>query len=86
MDSEEDTLSENQELTFEMAHEQLGEVVKKLEEGELPLAESVALFEEGMRLERFCEQRLDQAVFKINELTRREGEGAAIEPFEAEDH
>ena len=76
-------MSENQELTFEKAYEQLGEIVKKLEEGELPLDESMALFEEGMRLERLCEQRLDQAELKINELTGREGEAVTIEPFEA---
>lgn len=78
-------MSENQELIFEKAYEQLGEIVKKLEEGELPLDESMALFEEGMRLERLCEQRLDQAELKISELIRREGGAVDIEPFEAEE-
>ena len=78
-------MSENQELIFEKAYEQLGEIVKKLEEGELPLDESMALFEEGMRLERLCEQRLDQAELKISELISREGGAVGIEPFEAEE-
>lgn len=78
-------MSEKQELIFEKAYEQLGEIVKKLEEGELPLDESMALFEEGMRLERLCEQRLDQAELKISELISREGGAVGIEPFEAEE-
>ena len=45
----------------------------------------MALFEEGMRLERLCEQRLDQAELKISELIRREGGAVDIEPFEAEE-
>jgi len=78
-------LSENQEQTFEKAYEQLQEIVEKLEEGELPLDKSMALFEEGVRLEQFCEQQLDQAELKISELIRREGEAVDIEPFEAEE-
>jgi len=78
-------LSENQELIFEKAYEQLMEIVKKLEEGELSLDESMALFEEGMRLERLCERRLDQAELKISELITREGGAVGIEPFEAEE-
>ena len=77
-------MSENQELIFEKAYEQLMEIVKKLEEGELSLDESMALFEEGMRLERLCERRLDQAELKISELITREGGAVGIEPFEAE--
>ena len=75
-------MSENQELIFEKAYEQLMEIVKKLEEGELSLDESMALFEEGMRLERLCEQQLDQAELKISELITREGGAVGIEPFE----
>ena len=83
--SEENALSEKQDFVFEKAYEQLGEIVKKLEEGELPLDESMALFEEGMKLERLCEQKLDQAELKISELIMREGGSVDIEPFEAEE-
>ena len=78
-------MSENQEPIFEKAYEQLGEIVKKLEEGELPLDKSLALFDEGMRLERLCEQRLDQAELRISELITREGGTVGLEPFEAEE-
>ena len=64
-------MSENQELTFEEAFGRLGAIVKKLEEGELSLDESMVLFEEGIGLERLCEQRLNQAELKINGFSRR---------------
>ena len=78
-------MSESQELTFEEAFGRLGEIVKKLEEGELSLDESMALFEEGIGLERLCEQRLNQAELRIKELTSREGEAGNVEPVEAEE-
>ena len=78
-------MSESQELTFEEAFGRLGEIVKKLEEGELSLDESMTLFEEGIGLERLCEQRLNLAELRIKELTSREGEAGDVEPFEAEE-
>jgi len=48
-------------LTFEQALAGLTELVEKLESGELPLEESVAAFEQGVKLSRRCESLLDQA-------------------------
>jgi len=76
-------LSVNDDLTFEQAYEQLEKIVEKLEAGELSLDESMALFEEGIKLERLCGERLDGAELRINELTGREGESAGVKPFEA---
>lgn len=48
-------------LSFEQALAGLTELVEKLESGELPLEESVAAFEQGVKLSRRCEALLDQA-------------------------
>ncbi|MDQ6983038.1 MAG: exodeoxyribonuclease VII small subunit [Mariprofundus sp.] len=48
-------------LTFEQALAGLTELVEKLESGELPLEESVAAFEQGVKLSRRCESMLDKA-------------------------
>ena len=78
-------MSENDELTFEQAYEQLEKIVEKLEAGELSLDESMALFEEGIKLERLCGEKLDGAELRINELTSREGGVTGVKPFEAEE-
>ena len=49
------------EFSFEQALSQLTGLVEKLESGELPLEESVAAFEQGVKLSRRCESLLDEA-------------------------
>jgi len=77
-------LENTKDLTFEQAFEQLGEVVQQLESGELPLEQSLALFERGMALARLCEGRLDDAEQKVQKLVGSEAEGPVLAPF-AED-
>jgi len=77
-------LSENEELTFEQAFEQLQDIVRKLEEGDLPLNESMALFEKGIELERLCEQQLKEAEMRVRELMYQEGATGDTQPFEAQ--
>jgi exodeoxyribonuclease VII small subunit len=55
-------------LTFEAAFKELEECVAKLESGELPLEESLALYERGQALAAYCGKMLDQAELKIEEL------------------
>jgi len=55
-------------LSFEQALAGLTELVEKLESGELPLEESVAAFEQGVKLSRRCEQLLDQADQRLQVL------------------
>jgi exodeoxyribonuclease VII small subunit len=55
-------------LSFEEAYKQLQELVKKMESGALPLADSVAAYETGMKLKSYCEQMLKEAELKIEEL------------------
>ena len=57
--------------SFEAAFQRLEEVVAALEKGGLNLEQSLALFEEGMKLARHCGQRLDAAELRMNELQRQ---------------
>ncbi|HHY46458.1 MAG TPA: exodeoxyribonuclease VII small subunit [Firmicutes bacterium] len=64
---------------FEEALSRLEEIVTALEGGELTLDESLALFEEGMRLLRVCTKRLDEAESRVSMLLRGEdGEIQAV--------
>ena len=56
---------------FEAAIAELESVVKKLEEGDLPLEQSLALYERGVQLSRFCHTRLEEAERRIEVLTER---------------
>jgi exodeoxyribonuclease VII small subunit len=60
---------------FEEQLTALETVVEKLERGELSLDESVALFEEGVRLSTACKKDLDAAEGRIQALTVVEGDG-----------
>lgn len=70
---------------FEKSFQQLESIVKRLENEELPLDESLQLFEEGIRLSRFCHQRLEEVEKKI-ELILADAKGEPrTEPFESPD-
>ena len=56
---------------FEGAIAELEGIVKKLEEGDLPLEQSLALYERGVQLSRFCHARLAEAERRIEILTDR---------------
>lgn len=60
------------EISFEQALSQLTGLVEKLETGELPLEESVAAFEQGVKLSRRCEALLDQAEQRLQVLNNSE--------------
>lgn len=65
-------------LTFEQAIARLGEIVDGLEEGEQPLEESIALFEEGMSLAKSSQEILDRAERRIEELLGVDSQGKPI--------
>ncbi|MCB2228963.1 MAG: exodeoxyribonuclease VII small subunit [Desulfarculaceae bacterium] len=74
-----------QEPGFEKSLERLEEIVDQLEEGELELEQSLALFEEGVKLAQTCNQRLDEAEKKVA-LLLKNSEGALSEaPFEPDE-
>ena len=56
--------------TFEAALKKLEEIVQRLEKGELPLEESLRLYEEGIRLSRYCHGKLEEAEGKIEMLVK----------------
>jgi len=58
---------------FEAAITELETIVKKLEEGDLPLETSLQLFERGVQLSRFCHAQLEQAERRIEILNERGG-------------
>jgi len=55
-------------LSFEAALGQLQDLVKKMESGALPLSDSVAAYEQGMKLKAYLEQMLKEAELKIEKL------------------
>lgn len=55
-------------LTFEAAMEQLERIIAGMESGRLPLEASIASFEQGISLVRFCRAKLDAYTEKINNL------------------
>ena len=59
------------EKTFEKSLEELEMIVMKLEDGDLPLEQSLALYERGVQLSRFCHARLEEAERRIEILNER---------------
>ena len=63
-------MTETRPPTFEQALQQLEQIVQKLEKGELPLEDSLSLYEEGIRLSRLCHGKLEEAEGKIAMLLK----------------
>ncbi len=56
------------DLTFEQAFAELEESVRALERGDLPLEESLALYERGQGLAAYCARLLDEAELKVQQI------------------
>lgn len=67
---------------FESTLEELEGIVTKLEAGDLPLEQSLELFERGVQLSRQCQKRLDEAERKVEILVKGEDGKATPLPFE----
>jgi len=63
-----DEIADIDKLTFEQALAELTRLVEKLESGKLPLEESIAAFEAGVKLSRRCEELLDEAEQRLQVL------------------
>lgn len=61
-------------MRFEEALKRLGEIVGKLESGDAPLDESLAMFEEGTALVRLCNEQLEKAEKQVKLLTGNDEE------------
>ena len=72
-------------LSFEESMQRLEIIVQRLERGDVPLEESLALFEEGSGLIAQCSKLLDSAEQKVIKL-KKGSDGAPVElPFDAEE-
>ncbi len=70
------------EKKFEAALARLEEIVKELETGELPLEQSLKLFEEGIKLSRICNKRLEEAERRVEILMKDKAGNISAQPFE----
>ncbi|HVW91814.1 MAG TPA: exodeoxyribonuclease VII small subunit [Devosia sp.] len=71
------------EMSFEAALAELERIVAKLESGQAPLAESIAIYERGEALKAHCESLLKSAEARIEKITlAREGKPTGTEPLD----
>ncbi|MGC4089876.1 MAG: exodeoxyribonuclease VII small subunit [Polyangiaceae bacterium] len=68
----------NPDDSFEASLERLSAIVERLEGGELPLEESLRLFEEGVKLARSAQARLDSAEKRVEELLSLGADGMPV--------
>ena len=72
-------------LPFERAIEELETIVKRLEDGKVPLEESVTIYERGEALKRRCEDLLRQAEARVEKITLdAQGKPTGTEPLDVE--
>jgi exodeoxyribonuclease VII small subunit len=69
-------------MDFEKKLNRLEEIVAKMEGGDIPLEDSLKLFEEGVKLSRTCQTELDEAEQKVELLLGQDSQGqAVVQPF-----
>ena len=72
------------QMSFEEALRALEDVVRRLETGDVPLEESISLYERGEQLRRHCQARLDAAQARIEKIVAGpDGKAAGAVPFDA---
>jgi exodeoxyribonuclease VII small subunit len=72
-------------LSFERAIEELETIVKRLEDGKVPLEESVTIYERGEALKRRCEELLRQAEARVDKITTdANGQVTGTEPLDVQ--
>jgi exodeoxyribonuclease VII small subunit len=72
--------------TFEMAMKQLEQIVQDLETGDMPLEKAIKKFEEGIKISKYCSEKLDESEKRITLLMRdSDGKNASEIPFVTED-
>lgn len=59
-----------QKHSFEESLKRLEEIVSQLEQGEVPLEESIKMYEEGLALSKSCIEKLTQAELRLKKLTK----------------
>ncbi|MGD8758335.1 MAG: exodeoxyribonuclease VII small subunit [Deltaproteobacteria bacterium] len=71
-------------LTFENAMKRLEGIVEALERGDLGLDEALKKFQEGVKLSKFCSNKLDETERKVSILLKDEEGNIGEEPFQDE--
>jgi exodeoxyribonuclease VII small subunit len=80
-----DSNADVKKLPFERAIEELESIVKRLEKGDVPLEESVAIYERGEALKRRCEELLAQAEARVNKIVLdSSGKPKGTEPLDVD--
>lgn len=73
------------QLSFERAIDELESIVRRLEDGKVPLEESVAIYERGEALKRRCEELLRQAEARVEKITTdADGQPTGTEPLDVQ--
>lgn len=73
-----------EDLTFEKALEELEQIVRSLESGSAPLEESITTYERGVALKKHCEQKLQAAQLKIDQISVNSNGQIQTEEFKEE--
>ena len=60
----------DENITFEKAIEELEDIIKSLEQGDVPLDNTIELYERGAKLKDFCEKKLKDAEIKIKKINK----------------
>ena len=85
MDMAEPNNTDVKKMPFERAIEELESIVKRLEEGKVPLEESVAIYERGEALKTRCEELLRQAEARVEKITlNTSGKPTGSEPLDVD--
>jgi exodeoxyribonuclease VII small subunit len=69
-------------LSFEEAFEQLEAAVSALQDGQMPLEEALRHYEEGMKLAHYCNELLQQAELRVQQLSVDDNGVLIVRPFE----
>ncbi len=65
----------NSKPTYEEALRRLEEIIRRLEDGEIPLEESLSSFQEGILLSRYCREKLAEIEYRVEYLLKEEWHG-----------
>lgn len=76
---------QNAEQNFESSLAKLEEIVDKLESNDLPLDEALALFKEGVKLNKFCGEKLKTAQEEVKQVVEQEDGSYQLEIFSREE-
>ena len=78
------TKVEIENMNFEEALQELENIINKLEAGDVPLDETITLYERGSELKKYCEKKLQSAEEKIQRISQKQSvsEGLKVEDIE----